>query len=62
MKDMRFVVPDDDEEESSFQYSLTSPDDIIIPTNQIEVSSFVLNDEHIVEENDYAGSSSPIAT
>ncbi|KAI5399768.1 putative protein S-acyltransferase 15 [Lathyrus oleraceus] len=62
MADLSFAVPDDDEEESSFQSSLMGPDDVIIPTNQIEVSSFVLNDEHLVEENDYVGSSSPTAT
>lgn len=62
MADLSFAVPDDEEEESSFQSSLMDPDDVIIPTNQIEVSSFVLNDEHLVEENDYVGSSSPTAT
>ncbi|CAI8597747.1 unnamed protein product [Vicia faba] len=57
-----FTVLGDDEEESSFQSSSTNPDDIIIPTKKLKVSSFVFNDEHLVEENDDVGLSAMIAT
>jgi len=58
-------VPDDDYEESSFQSASTDPNDILVPTNQIDVPPFVLTEddgEHLVEENDDGGSSTPTAT
>ncbi|CAI8600470.1 unnamed protein product [Vicia faba] len=62
IRDLYFTVLGDDDEESSFQSSSTDPDDIIILTKQLKVSSFVFNNENLVEENDDVGLSAPIAT
>lgn len=57
-----FAEQDDDEDESSFRPALTNLNDVITPMNQIELSSFLVDDEHLTEENDDTVSSSPTAT
>jgi len=42
-----FTVPDDDYEESSFQSASTDPNDILVPTNQIDVPPFVLTEDDV---------------